>query len=165
MRYHTIIFKNPVVLMYHINTFSSTMQLIITALYGMYSATILANWRHLMMAVSGRNMLREGKGTIISCIIDGNILPMRSHSQYRDGLLAGRPGWIPGIANYSFLHSVQIETGAHTTSCPMVKRGGAIFPVVKRPKRDAERSPLYSAEFKNGGAISLIHHMSSWRST
>jgi hypothetical protein len=39
-----------------------------------YSATILANERHLMMAVYSRNMLWEGKGTVISCIIDGNIL-------------------------------------------------------------------------------------------
>jgi hypothetical protein len=27
-----------------------------------------------MMAVVGRNMLREGKGTILSCTVDGNIL-------------------------------------------------------------------------------------------
>jgi hypothetical protein len=31
----------------------------------------------------------------------------------------GFPAW----QNYSFLHSVQIESWAHTTSCPMVKGG------------------------------------------
>jgi hypothetical protein len=40
----------------------------------MYKVFILANQRHLTMATYGWNMLWEGTGTIISCIVDGNIL-------------------------------------------------------------------------------------------
>jgi hypothetical protein len=38
-----------------------------------YNATILVNQKRLM-AVYGRDMLWEGKGTIKSCIADGNVL-------------------------------------------------------------------------------------------
>jgi hypothetical protein len=37
-------------------------------------ATLLANYRHLTMALYGRNMLRERKGAMRSCIVDGSIL-------------------------------------------------------------------------------------------
>jgi hypothetical protein len=39
-----------------------------------YGATILVNQRHLIMAVYNRKTLREGKGTIMSCTVDGNNL-------------------------------------------------------------------------------------------
>jgi hypothetical protein len=37
-----------------------------------------------MMAVYGRNMSREGKGTIISCIVDGNILSLLFRFSYQN---------------------------------------------------------------------------------
>jgi hypothetical protein len=40
---------------------------------------------------------------------------------------------------------------------------GAVSPRVKRQGRDADHSPLTSAEIKKGGAIPLLPRTSSWR--
>jgi hypothetical protein len=47
----------------------------------------------------------------------------------------------------SLLHVVQTGSGVHPTSYPMGM--GALFPGVKRPGREADRSPPASAEVKN----------------
>jgi hypothetical protein len=39
---------------------------------------------------------------------------------------------------------------------------GSVSLGLKRQRREADRSPPSSAEVKNGGAISLLAHMSSW---
>jgi hypothetical protein len=40
---------------------------------------------------------------------------------------------------------------------------GTLSSGVKRPGREADQSPRFSAEVKNGGAIPPLPHMSSWR--
>jgi hypothetical protein len=40
---------------------------------------------------------------------------------------------------------------------------GALFPGVKRPRREADHSLPSSAEVKNGGTIPPLPHTSSWR--
>jgi hypothetical protein len=42
--------------------------------------------------------------------------------------------------------------------------GWRLFPGLKRPGREAYHSSPSSTEVKNGGAIPLLSHMSSWRS-
>jgi hypothetical protein len=59
-----------------------------------HSATILARSRHLMMAVYGRNMLWEGKGTILSCIVDRNILyEINSKQQSKEHCTLNKKPW------------------------------------------------------------------------
>jgi hypothetical protein len=41
--------------------------------------------------------------------------------------------------------------------------GGAVSPGLKRPGREADRSPPYSDEIKNVGARPPLPNMSSWR--
>jgi hypothetical protein len=60
---------------------------------------------------------------------------------------------------FSLLYSVQTESGAHLTLYTTVP--GVLSPGVKRPGREADHSPLSSAEVKNGGAIPPLPHMSS----
>jgi hypothetical protein len=61
-------------------------------------------------------------------------------------------GSISGRATKSsLLHRVQIASGVHTASYPMGT--GDSFPGVKRPGKQADHSPAFSAEIKNGGAI------------
>jgi hypothetical protein len=61
-----------------------------------------------------------------------------------------------GERDFSLLHRVQTGSGAHRASYP--KNIGA--PVVKRPRRDAEHSPLSSAEVNYGEAMTSLPHMS-----
>jgi hypothetical protein len=49
--------------------------------------------------------------------------------------------------NFSLHHRVQNGSGSHPTSYPMGTRGS--FPGLKRPRREADHSPPYSAEVKN----------------
>jgi hypothetical protein len=54
----------------------------------------------------------------------------------------------PAVAgNFSLHHSVQNGSGAHPASYPMSARGFSLR--VKRPGREADHSPLSSAEVKN----------------
>jgi hypothetical protein len=55
--------------------------------------------------------------------------------------------------NFSLLHSVQTFPGTHLASYPMGTR--VLSPRVHRPGREADHSPLSSAEDKNNGAISV----------
>jgi hypothetical protein len=62
-------------------------------------------------------------------------------------------GWMIGGSspargwNFSLHHRVQTGSGAHPASYPMGTRGS--FPEEKRPGREADHSPLSSAEVKN----------------
>jgi hypothetical protein len=51
-----------------------------------------------------------------------------------------------GAGNFSLHDRVQTGSGAHPTSYPMGTRGSSLD--VKRPGREAEKSPPYSAEVK-----------------
>jgi hypothetical protein len=70
-------------------------------------------------------------------------------------------GWIAGPqfsawARYFFLlHNFQSGPGA----CPALG-GGALSPVLKWLGCEADRSPSSNAEFKNGGAVSPLLHVS-----
>jgi hypothetical protein len=52
-----------------------------------------------------------------------------------------------GAGNFSLHHRVQNGSGAHPASYPMVP--GALSLGVKRPGREADHSPPFSAEVKN----------------
>jgi hypothetical protein len=56
-----------------------------------------------------------------------------------------------GAINYSLLHSVHAEYGAHPASYPMDTRGS--FSVVNWTGHEANHSPPSTAEVKNDGAI------------
>jgi hypothetical protein len=72
-------------------------------------------------------------------------------SRYSDGLQAGRPGFdFPTLQDFSLLHSVQTDSGAHPVS--YLIGTGALSPGIKWLGREADHSPP-SAEVKNGGAI------------
>jgi hypothetical protein len=60
------------------------------------------------------------------------------------------------------LHSVHTESAAHPASYPMGTV--AISPLVKRPGREADLSPLFSVDVKNGGNIHPLPHTPSWLS-
>jgi hypothetical protein len=51
----------------------------------------------------------------------------------------------------SFLRNVQTDSGP--TQSPIQRVQGIVSPGVKRQRREAEHSPPFSAEVKNGGAI------------
>jgi hypothetical protein len=71
-------------------------------------------------------------------------------------------GSIPGRGKRFFLlHSVQTGSGAHPSSYPMST--GGPFPGVKHQGCEADRSPPTSAKVSNGGAITPLPHISSWR--
>jgi hypothetical protein len=58
----------------------------------------------------------------------------------------GLDAWVrfPALQDFSFLHSVQTDSGAHPASYPMGSRDS--FPGVKRPGHEADYSLPYSAE-------------------
>jgi hypothetical protein len=75
-------------------------------------------------------------------------------------------GWMPRIRfpagqDFSLLHAVQTDSGAHPSSYPI--GSGALSPVIMRPGRKAEHSPPSSAQVTKGGAIPPLPHMSSWQ--
>jgi hypothetical protein len=56
-----------------------------------------------------------------------------------------------GARDFSLFHRIQTGSGAHAASSPMGTE--AFSPGLKRPEREADRSPPFSAEAKNGGDI------------
>jgi hypothetical protein len=62
--------------------------------------------------------------------------------------------------DFSVVHN--IGCGAHPTPYPVGTRGN--FPEVKKPGREGDHSSPSSAEVKNGAAVPLLLHMSSWHS-
>jgi hypothetical protein len=74
--------------------------------------------------------------------------------------------WMAGVrfraeTRDCLLHGVKTGSGAHPVSCAMGTGGS--FSGVKWPGRDADRSPLSSAEVRNGGGIHVRPHTSSSR--
>jgi hypothetical protein len=65
-----------------------------------------------------------------------------------------------GTRDFSLLHSVRTGSGAHLASYPIEE---ACSLRVKRPGREAERSPRPDSENKNGRAIFPHPLTSSWR--
>jgi hypothetical protein len=57
-----------------------------------YSAIISVNLTHLMMTMYGWNMLWEGRGAIITCIVDGNILYEINDYLFANHFIAGTAG-------------------------------------------------------------------------
>jgi hypothetical protein len=60
-----------------------------------------------------------------------------------------------GAGNFSLHHCVQTGSGAHLASYPVVTSRS--FPGVKRPGREADHSPLPSAEVKECVELCLLH--------
>jgi hypothetical protein len=77
-----------------------------------------------------------------------------------DGLRNGRPGFDSRQGqDFSLLHNVQTDSGAHPAFSPMGTGGD--FPGAKWPGREADHSPPSNAEIKNDGVIPPLPHMSS----
>jgi hypothetical protein len=73
----------------------------------------------------------------------------------------GPPRPITGIALpflFCLYHSVHTGSGAHPASYTMGY--GSVSPWLKRPVREADNSPPYNAEVKNGGVIPPLAHTS-----
>jgi hypothetical protein len=74
-------------------------------------------------------------------------------------------GWMAGVQflvmqDFSLLHSVQTDYGAHPASYP-IGPGGS-FPRSNVARARADHPPPSSAKVKNGGAITPLSHMPSW---
>jgi hypothetical protein len=61
-----------------------------------------------------------------------------------------------GVRDFSLLHSVSTDFGAHQASYSMDICGSPEG--IKRPKGEADHSTLSSVELKNGGAILPLLH-------
>jgi hypothetical protein len=67
----------------------------------------------------------------------------------------------PAVLDFSFLHSLQTDPGAHPAFYPMGVEG--FFPVgLSAMALEADHLPRSSAEVKKGRAITPLPHMSSW---
>jgi hypothetical protein len=64
-----------------------------------------------------------------------------------------------GTRDLSLLHSGQIDSEVQAASYPVGTRG--FYPKMKRPEREADHSPPYSSEIKNGGTIPPLPHTPS----
>jgi hypothetical protein len=65
-------------------------------------------------------------------------------------------GSIPGRSMRFFSSPPLLDQASNTM-------GTGLSPAVKRPGREAEHSPPFSDEVRNGGAIPPLPHTSSWR--
>jgi hypothetical protein len=63
-----------------------------------------------------------------------------------------------------FLFPIASRQALKPTQPPIQWESGAVFPPVKRDRRESDRSLASNAEFKSGGAISPFPHMPSWYS-
>jgi hypothetical protein len=75
--------------------------------------------------------------------------------------------WTAGVqfptatGSFSLFRSFIPDSGAHPASYPMDTEGS--FQEIKRPGREDDRTPLCSAEVRNGKPVHLLPHKSSWR--
>jgi hypothetical protein len=83
---------------------------------------------------------------------------------YFSGARAGRPGFNSRQGQEIFLYSTASRPALGLTQPPVQWMPGALSPGVKLPGREADPSPPSNTEVKNGGAIPLLFHMSSWHS-
>jgi hypothetical protein len=63
-----------------------------------------------------------------------------------------------------FLLSMDSRPAPGPTQTPIQLVLGTFSPGLKRPAREADYSPPFNAEVKNGGAIPPLPHISSWLS-
>jgi hypothetical protein len=75
----------------------------------------------------------------------------------------GARGSIPAGEMFSLLYNLQIDSGVHPASYPKGTRDS--FPRVKATGREADHSPPFSVEIKDGGATLSLSEISLWRST
>jgi hypothetical protein len=66
---------------------------------------------------------------------------------------------LAGTREFFLLHNIEASSGAYPGSSTMGTR--AYFPGVRWQGHEADHTP-FSAEVKNGGAITPLPHMSSW---
>jgi hypothetical protein len=83
--------------------------------------------------------------------------------RYSDGLSAGRQGFDSRQGQKIVLLLTAYKPALGPIQPPIHWVPGALSPGVKRQGREADHSPPFSAEVKNGGAIPPIPHMSSGR--
>jgi hypothetical protein len=62
-----------------------------------------------------------------------------------------------------FLFSTASRPALGATQPPIQSVPGGSFPEVKRPGREADQTPPFTAEVKNGAAIPPLPHTSLWR--
>jgi hypothetical protein len=84
-------------------------------------------------------------------------------SRYSDGLRAGRPGFDSRQGQELFIYSTASNLAFGPAKLPIQWAPGAVSPEVMRLDREADYSPPSSVEVKNGEAIPLLPHTSSWR--
>jgi hypothetical protein len=61
--------------------------------------------------------------------------------------------------DFSLFHSIQIDSVAHTASCPMGMGGRALSPGVKWAGHEADYSPPSRAEVKKVGDVPPLCHV------
>jgi hypothetical protein len=71
-------------------------------------------------------------------------------------------GSIPGRVK-NFLFSIAVSPALGPTQPPIQWVPGAVSLGVKLQGREADNSPPFSAEVKNGGAVPSLSHTSAWR--
>jgi hypothetical protein len=86
----------------------------------------------------------------------------RQINWYRDGLRAGQPGSIAGRGKKFYLYSTAYTPALGSTQAFIKWVPGSILGG-KRQEREADHSPPFSEEVKNGRAIPPFPHTSSWR--
>jgi hypothetical protein len=95
--------------------------------------------------------------------ITGTLIIAQSVYQWAASWTAG-DRFLAGARNFSLLHNVHTESGAHSVSYPLST--GTLSLCINRPGRENYHSPPSSAELKNGEAMPPFHpHTSSWRRT
>jgi hypothetical protein len=77
----------------------------------------------------------------------------------------GLNNWVSTADIKIFLFSTVSRLVLGPTQSPINLIPGALSPGIKRPWREDNHSPQYSAEVRNGGAIPQLSHMSSLRGT
>jgi hypothetical protein len=77
--------------------------------------------------------------------------------------MAGRLRFDSRQGQEIFLYSTTSRLTLEPTQPPIQWVPGALSPGVKQPWREADHSPLFSVEVKNGGGIPPLFHTSSWR--
>jgi hypothetical protein len=123
----------------------------------LWQVTVIHTWQYTIWPITICNYLwcftstchSHMLGSLVYCII-----------YLASGLWAGWPGLDPQ-QHKIFLFSTVFRLILGPTQPPNQWVPGALFPGVKWPGRDADHSPLSSAEAKKGGGKPPLPHMSS----
>jgi hypothetical protein len=79
---------------------------------------------------------------------------------YKDGLVAGRPGFDSRQGQNIFLYSTVSKPPLGTIQSPIQWVPAALSPGVKLPGREVDYSPPSNVEVENFGAIPSLPHTS-----